>query len=305
MRPCPKCGYNNKEEALACNLCGEPLHRAAAARPGPAPDAIYPPGFQPPVFDPSAGARQSAPSAPRPGIMESFGAHEAGQERQARLWMLGAAALLGAAFLLFLFSRLPYSAGRVDAMYEDYRARASSNAFPREVLQPFEGHTLKRNQLFQMAHAYEALFLEGQDPLEKLEAEFAERRRIIEAGGMDPGRAGQEENAATLDQIEDVEAIASGIYPTGSKPFDTLRAVAGAGPAARPADVRALESELVSGYKESQLRHLDLEEISRRDWLLNAQRGVREELDYAKTRGSPKIRSVARRLEERLFGAAE
>ncbi len=336
---CPSCGYENKETASACNLCGQVLQRGSQpvsfpyAPPPPLGGSGPPPSRDASRYPARGGAGDASSIFPNPVMLDPRMADQelerrsrafeeaetrraASEERHARRWLLAAGACLVLAVIFFAISRIPISESRVDEMYADYVATAPNAAFPRAVTEAFEHPSRSRSYLFQVAHAYEVNFRQAA-PFENLEREMASRRQVVEAGGADPGqespdiaesteggeggaKGGRQSGGGVNERIAAVESVTTQLTPAGHKPFETLRDLAGKGSEAQ-AEMRDLSMELVSGHKESQLRAIDIEYNTRRMRLEKIEAKAREELGFMAEHGSPKMRSIARRLNERLF----
>ena len=55
---CPQCGYDNRDDALSCNMCRAVLRKVKKAAPPPATDAAdTPPTTEPPKLDSPAAVQ--------------------------------------------------------------------------------------------------------------------------------------------------------------------------------------------------------------------------------------------------------
>jgi len=297
---CPKCGYANKEGAGSCNLCGALLRRADG-RPASGQSATRPP--QSDDIFPTPSALSIDPNAPSaPSFIDSLDARDVEASRKARLWFVGGGALIVVAIGAYILTRLPYSASTVDAMYERYTAEHPRSSFPAHFFEYQARREESVDTIFQVAHAYEQAFVE-QSPYAAVQEQTETRLTSVKAGQSDPGLDQEPSFTATnqdaIERTNNAETVTKNIYGAGSKPFDTLRSLAGGDEQGR--ERRQLEMEYVHGEKETRLQSIEMDRANRINHYRNLEKKVRDELEYFMENGTPKLRSIARRMNERLF----
>lgn len=293
---CTRCGYENKDSAAVCNLCGELLRRTGGTAMPLAPSSVSSPVDYP---NPTAWRTDTASPSEMLDILEEQDRHAAQKAKKLLIAAAGGLILIIAAWLI---SRLPYSPEKVDARYARYVELYPSEGFPANFTGAFKHPRRDANYLFQIAHAYETTFRK-ENPHARLDEDIETRLRVVRSGGADPGatyKPDAEATAALEKKIDNVEAVTRGLTPAGGAPFNTLRSLAGGDE--RGAEMRDLQMEEVHGRKEMAIRYIENERDNQRNFLNNVEKKTRDELDYLSKNGSPKIRSIARRLQQRLFG---
>lgn len=292
MIKCTRCGYENTDSAAVCNLCGDLLRRTGGA--------AMPPAVPSPVDYPNPTAWRSDTASPNE-MFDILDAQDRRAAQKANKILIAAAGVLVLLIAAWFISRLPYSPEKVDALYARYSEANPSARFPPNFTGAFKHPSRNANYLFQMAHAYEKTFRE-ENPYARLEEDIEARLRVVRSGGADPGATynPEAETAGLVEKIDNVEAVTRGLSPAGGAPFNTLRSLAGGDE--RGAEMRDLQMEEVHGRKEMAIRSLENERVNQRNLLDNLDKKTREELSDLGKKGSPKIRSIARRLEQRLFG---
>lgn len=319
---CPKCGYENKNDAAACNLCGARLRRSDGSPATPGAPATPVAGYSGYPGQSGTPASPTTPSRPDDDIYPNPTAYNADPDappaadfldrldaereaagHKALYWLAGAVGILVVCTVLFVLSRLPYGAGAVDSMYADYVAEHPTSTFPESFHQYQTRREETKEYIFQFVHAYEQAFVE-QNAYAAAEEKSDERLAAVQSGKADPGFSDvptfTDTDEKTMDKIDDVQAIAGNMYGAGQKPFDTMRSLAGGDE--RGQEMRGLERELISGEKESQMQFIEADRANRINHYRRLEDKTREELKYFMENGSPKLRSIAEHLNDRLFG---
>ncbi len=295
---CPECGYDNKDSAAACNLCGTPLRGGT----GTAVDNDTPWEDNRDVFPTPSALLGCDDASSGSAFAKQMAAREREQSRRTLKWFLGAAVLLFLATVFWIWNRMPYPPEKVDVLYAKYTATATSTEFPGPIDEYLGHREEKPAYLFQIAYAYEAIYKDT-NPYADIAKEAEYRREEVEAGRADPGSAGYKPvDTDTLDRIDRTEGAAHHIYGVRRRSLDTLRSMAGGDERGR--EQRQLQMELVVGEKESAIQTIEMERMNQIGRLRTLEKATRAELNYFIENGTPKLRSIAERLHERLFESA-